>query len=495
MALTNDLLKQFAKASTTKKQASKESTVYGTMVEYNGTQYVQLDGSDLLTPASTTTNAKDGDRVTVLVKDHSAIVTGNLSSPSATDKEVKEVGSKISEFEIIIADKVSVEELEVERGRINSLVAEDVLIKNSLAASEALIDDLTAKNAEITGKLTAAEADIDNLSTNKLDASVADLTYATIEGLNATNADIYNLNATYGQFVDLTTDKFEAIDAEIKNLDVGGLTAEEAELLFANIEFTNIGDAAIENLFVKSGIIKDLIMSDGVVTGELTGVKINGDLITAGTLVADKLVIQGEDGLYYRLNTDGVTVEEQQTDYNSLNGKVILADSITASKIHVDDLHAFDATIGGFKITENSIYSGVKSSVNNTTSGSYLDDEGQFAIGDSANYLKYYKDTDGKHKLAISAANIVLSASNKSVEDYVDEQVDNVKIGARNMIISSTNLIFDSYYFSGELVATYDNVNTVSVISGVSGFYSGTRLGIKTGAAVAYNGSNRLSLG
>lgn len=463
MGLSNDLLLQFAKASTQKKQASKESTVYGTMVTYNDTQYVQLDGSDLLTPASSTTNAKDGDRVTVLIKDHSAVVTGNLSSPSATDKEVKEVGSKISEFEIVIADKVSADELEVERGRIDELVAEDVLIKNSLAASEALIDELTAKNVEITGKLDAAEADIDNLTTTKLDASVADLTYATIESLAATDANIYNLNATYGEFVDLTTDKFDAIDAEIKNLDVGGLTAEEAELMFANIEFTNIGDAAIENLFVKSGIIKDLIMSDGIVTGELTGVRINGDLITAGTLVADKLVIQGEDGLYYRLNTDGVSIEEEQNAYNSLNGSIILADSITASKIHVDDLFAFDATIGGFKITENSIYSGVKDSVDNTTRGSYLDSDGQFAIGDSNNYIKYYRDTNGNYRLAISAADLIFSANNKSLEQTIED----INLAGQNLIRNSKNMIFEDYYFDENEI--YDDETAAVVGKAVVG--------------------------
>lgn len=446
MAITYDLLAQFAKATTPKNEPKKETTAYGTYVKYNGADYVQLDGSDLLTPVSKTSNAKDGDRVTVTIKNHSAIMDGNLSSPSATDGEVKAIGSKISEFEIIVADKVTTQELEAERARIDGLIAEDVLIKNSLSASEALIDELTAKDVEITGKLDAAEADIDHLTTSKLDASVADLTYATIEGLNATNADIYNLNATYGEFVDLTTGRLEAVEAEIKDLDVGGLTAEEAELMFANIEFTNIGDAAIENLFVKSGIIKDLVMSDGIVTGELTGVRINGDLINAGTLVADKLVIQGEDGLYYRLNTDGVSVESEQTEYNSLNGSVILADSITASKIHVDDLYAFGATIGGFKITEDSIYSGVKDSVNNTTRGSYLDDDGQFAIGDSNNYIKYYRDANGVYRLAIAAADLIFSASNKTLE----EALEDINLAGQNLIRNSKNMIFEDYYFDAK---------------------------------------------
>ena len=44
-----------------------------------------------------------------------------------------------------------------------------------------------------------------------------------------------------------------------------------------------------------------------------------------GGLIADKLVVKGENGLYYKLNTDGVTTETEQTEYNSLNGSVITA--------------------------------------------------------------------------------------------------------------------------------------------------------------------------
>ena len=129
---------------------------------------------------------------------------------------------------------------------------------------------------------------------------------------------------------------------------------------------------------------------------------IKGDLIEGNTVVADKLVIKGEDGLYYRLNIDGVKIEAEQTEYNSLNGSIITAKSITATKISVDDLVAFDATIGGFNITSDSLYSGTKESVENTTTGIYLGNDGQISLGDSTNFLKYYKDTEGNFKLDIS---------------------------------------------------------------------------------------------
>lgn len=422
MALSSDLISQFVQITQEKKE-SKETTVYGTIVEYNGGKYVRLDGSELLTPISTTADALEGERVTVMIKDHTALVTGNISSPSARTDTVKEIGTKISEFEIVIADKVSTERLEAEIARIDTLVAENVTIKERLDANEANIKTLTADNATINGKLTAAEAEIETLKTTKLDAEVAEITYATITSLEATDAHINNLEAAYGEFQDLTTNRLTAAEASIKDLDANKLSATDADLKYANIDFANIDMAAVEKLFSESGIIRNLVVSSGQITGELVGVTIKGDLIEGGTIVADKLVVKGEDGLYYKLNTDGVSIESEQTEYNSLNGSVITAKSITATKISVDDLVAFDATIGGFNITESSLYSGVKSSVDNTTRGIYLDKEGQVAFGDANNFLKYFKDTDGKYKLEVSAQSIKFSASNKNLETALSETI------------------------------------------------------------------------
>lgn len=392
MSLSSDLVSQFAKIVKPEKKEQTETTVYGTVVVYEGATYVKLDGSDLMTPIETTTDVKSGERVTVMVKNHTAIVTGNLSSPAARTGDVKELGNKISEFEIVIADKVSVEQLEAEIARIDTLVAENVTIKERLTATEASIGSLEADNVVIHEKLTAHDASIENLEAKKIDAEVVEATYATIENLEATNATVNNLEATYGEFKDLATDKFTAIEADIDSLEVNKLSAEQADLKYANIEFTNIGKAAIENFYAKSGIIKDLVVGDTTVTGKLVGITIVGDLIEGGTIKADKLVVLGSDGLYYKLNTDGVSVSAEQTEYNSLNGSIITAKTITAEKINVHDLVAFDATIGGFHISDDSIYSGVKSSADNTTRGIFLGKAGELNVGDETNYLKYYRE-------------------------------------------------------------------------------------------------------
>lgn len=220
-----------------------------------------------------------------------------------------------------------------------------------------------------------------------------------------------------------------SINNELQNIYNNYLKSETADIKYANIDFSNIGKAAMEYFYAHSGLIKNVVVGDQQITGELIGVTIKGDLIEGNTIVADKLVIKGNDGLYYKLNTDGMGVEAEQTEYNSLNGSIIRAKSITATKIAVDDLVAFDATIAGFNITDEAIYSGVKESALNTTRGIYLGKDGQLAFGDSNNYLRFYKDSSGRYKLEISAESMNFSSTGASVEDTINDinnKVDSV---------------------------------------------------------------------
>lgn len=373
MSLSNELLMQFAKVTKDDKKEKKETTVYGTTVEQNGRIYVKLDGSELLTPVSKTADAKEGERVTVLIKNHNAIITGNSSSPAARSNDVIEANDKI-----------------------NELQADNVTINQALTAASASIENLQATNVKVQEKITANEA-------------------------------------------------------SIKKLDTEKLSAKDIEGKYANIDFTNIGKAAIEYFYTTSGLIENVVIGDGTITGNLVGVTISGDLIEGNTVKAEKLVIRGTDGLYYKLNTDGMTTEAEQTDENSLNGSVIKAQSITASKIAVDDLVAFDATIGGFKITEKSIYSGVKESVDNTTNGLYLDKDGQIAIGDGTNFIKYYKDAEGNYKLEISAESMSISTDVAALKSDVEALKEEIPTVLR--IESSRGTVFKNNQVSTVLSA------------------------------------------
>ena len=432
MKLSYDIISQFAKVINEDKGQKQgvETTVYGVVVsDGNGNKYVKLDGSDQLTPLSdderpsadsTTANANVGDRVAVSIKNHTATVTGNTTSPSVRSDDFNDLSDgveEIKQFDIVLAKRVQVND-----GYIKKLQTDKAEV-GDLSAATAKIAELEAKKAKVED-LTAAKAEIDDLKVKKLDAEVANIKYATVENLKATNVKVGDISGQQAKFEETTTNKFTAIDGNIKKLDTDKLSANDAAIKYAQIDFANIGKAAIEHFYATSGIIKDLVIGDTSITGKLVGVTIVGDLIEGGTVKADKLVIQGTDGLYYKLNTDGMKTTAEQTEYNSLNGSILMAKSVTAEKVNVHDLVAFDATIGGFNITDSAIYSGVKNNVNAGVRGTYIDKEGQIAFGDSNSYLKYYKDADGNWKLEVSASSVKFTTANKTLEDKLND-IDN----------------------------------------------------------------------
>lgn len=393
--LPTDLVKQFVKETNDSKTKKTSSTFYGTVSVLSDGIYVTMDGSTYPTPVSMATDAETGDRVLVEVVDHKARIIQILDK-SSSDK----VAEKIQN------DTTGVfKEIRVAKEYVDTLIASDITAK-SISADSATIKELEADNVTVKGKLEAAEGNITKLQTD------------TVE----------------------ITGKLTAAEANIENLEAKKIDTETANAKFANIDFSNIGKAAMEHFYANSGLIQNVVVGDQTITGNLVGVTISGDLIEGNTVVAEKLVIKGEDGLYYKLNTDGITTEAEQTNYNSLNGQVIRAKSITASKIAVEDLVAFDATIGGFSITDSSIYSGVKESVDNTTRGIYLDKTGQVAFGDSNSYIKYYKDSDGNYKLEIAAKSVKIGTSGTSVE----EAINTAQAKADSAIISSIEQFYHS---------------------------------------------------
>ena len=207
MGLSNDLISQFVKARNDTKKKKTEKTVYGEIKVQNGTNYVKLDGSDLLTPITTTSNVKAGDRVIVLIKNHSATVIGNTSSPSTTVSDVEGINNKITEFETAIGGKVDTDELNAQSARIDSLNSQVVIIQKDLFAVQGNIETLQADTSEVNEKLAANSADIETLKTTKLDISVAATTYATITNLEAANATISNLQSDYSNFKTLVNNK------------------------------------------------------------------------------------------------------------------------------------------------------------------------------------------------------------------------------------------------------------------------------------------------
>lgn len=455
MALSKNLISDFVKATTDDKKTAEETTLYGTIVEYNGSKYVRLDGSDMLTPYTATVAAKAGERVRVSVGKHSATVTGNVSSPAARTGDVEELGQKVDTFDAVVANKATIKDLEVERARVNDLVADNVVIKNQLTADSAEIKDLRADNVDIKGKLTARDAEIENLKANKIDAEVVSANYATIKNLEATQASVKELSANKANITDLTAatgriDKLESKDIETDKLiagkaDITDLTAATGRidnLESKNIETDNlvakkadIDLANVNNAWINKGVLKDgSIGSAAIHEGAVTNAKIadatieaakiksiNADSIVAGTIKTERLIITGPDGqdsIVKAINiANGVSEAE-------VNGQ-----KIQAASIDVVDLSAFQAKIAQFDMSQNAIYSG-KLAINDPTSGVYISTTG-FGLGDGS--LTSKKESpiqmyaDGVFKLKGKNSSLEFNP----VMDILDINVSNFRIGSK----------------------------------------------------------------
>lgn len=93
MDLSNNLVSQFVKITNDREKHTQQqqSKLFGTTVIYDDKQYVQIDGSDLLTPADSTVHIKDGERVTVTINNHTAIIDGNVTDISASNEHLERV--------------------------------------------------------------------------------------------------------------------------------------------------------------------------------------------------------------------------------------------------------------------------------------------------------------------------------------------------------------------------------------------------------------------
>lgn len=365
MALSHELISQFAKVVNSNKQQNTESTIYGTVVDQHGRKpgdvdtdgnkivideaggkYIKPDGSDQLIPitensddiiqGSTTTNTNYGDRATVLIKDHTATVTGNISSPATNNKEVE---TKISEFDIAVGDQI-----QANKGYFKDLVADKANIGN-LAAAIISVAELIAKDAEIE-KLVADKATIADLVAKKIDTDVVIADYATFKDLEATNAKVGSLDADI---------------ADINTLMFGSATGDVLQTTFANAVIALLGDAQI-----KSAMIANLDVS-----------KIN-----AGTINTNNIKMESEDGrlviagntiqIKDENNTVRVQIGKDASDDYSINiwdaeGNLILSEGGITDKaikeaIIRDDMVSDTANINAKKLDISSLFSEINDS-------------------------------------------------------------------------------------------------------------------------------------
>ena len=352
MSLSDDLVSRFAKITKDDKD-KHESTVYGTVVSRNDKLYVNIDGSDTITPIVSAAEIKAGERVTVLIKDHTATVLGNISNPSASTESVGKilddydvVIAKIGQFELVIAEKVDTEYLN---------------------AQVAVINDLIAGRATI-GELNAVKASIKDLNVSKLEADIARIDKAIIgkaeiKDLNAANAEINTLKANV---------------ANINTLIGGHLTMDNIQSLVLTSS-----KVTVDNAFIKDAMID----------------RVSASKINSGIINTNNVSIQSEDGSMLLQGTlqqfkdaaGNVRIQigkDANGDFTFVlygadgQGQIINQNGITSSAISdgliVDSMVSDNANISGDKLDINSVVTEINNGTETIKSSKiFLDEKNQ----------------------------------------------------------------------------------------------------------------------
>ena len=389
MGLSFDLISEFVKITNDKKESPKEGMVYATVVSGKGGKYVKIDGSDLLTPADTTTDIEDGERVTLLIKDHKAVITGNVTNPSASttkvDKvteSVNSVSDRVGTFELIVADKVDVKELEAYKATIEVLIA-----------GKATIEDLTVTNAKIEN-LEVKHAEIEDLVADK----------ATIEDLEAVNAVIEKLKVKDAEIENAVIDNLEATTAEIKILNAD--FAQIKTLVNGNLTSDNILAFKLtsEKVTVEDAFIKDA-MIDNISAGKINAGKINTNSVSIGSEDGGMLITGSTQQFTDKNGNVRIQIgKDASGDFTFIlygedgQGQLINQNGITASAISdgliVNDMVSDHAAISGGKLDISSVITEINSDNSTTIKSSkiYLNEQAQ-SLEVAFNSLKTQVDT------------------------------------------------------------------------------------------------------
>ena len=417
MDLSRNVIKRYVAVTSQEKVTSNSDTRYGTVVSEGDELFVMIDGSNILTPVSSTIDLREGDRVLVLVKNHEATVLGSPTSPTARLEELRALEKGVSEFEVILADKVGTGELVAMQALIEDLEAKDVEITGKLTANDAKIESLEAENVTINGKLEAYQADIEELDAKIIDSDEIAAKYATIESLKAVDADIDTLNADYGTFKQATVSKLDAYDATIEGLDatyatIDQLDAEKGRITDLEATRLKADDAVIKNLQADIADIDTLIFGSAsgttiqtsfanAVIAQLGNAQIksamidslSADKITAGDILTNNVRVLSEDGKLLISDetiqiSDDTRVRVQigkdaSNDY-SVNvwdaaGKLMfsaggITDAAIKSAIIRDDMVSETANIKASKLDISSLFSEINNSTETINSNKVLID-------------------------------------------------------------------------------------------------------------------------
>lgn len=293
MTLSDELVSELVKITNDRERSGDDNkVVYGTTVDDGTRQYVRIDGSGELTPVITTATIKAGDRVTVAIRNHTALVTGNVDDPSASSLKLEEV---------IV--------------RINS-IDEDI---NGIGI---VINDMTGEVEGIAAKVDGQGIEIDNLGTrignevanidvrmNEIEASVGEVS-ATVTDHGVIFAGLADGTTT----IDGACIKTGTIDADRINM-TGAITwndlSSDVQTDIESIEDTantanntaNSASSTASSAYNKATTAQNTAnntktLVNGLTITEGTKTYIDGEMIYSKSIYADRIHLGGQLDVY-----------------------------------------------------------------------------------------------------------------------------------------------------------------------------------------------------
>lgn len=270
--------------------------------------------------------------------------SGTTEAEVSLKEIVNTINSVANTLQNVRYNSVTTKTLEADAANIGLLKAEQADIKY------ATIQSLNATDAKITALDSAT------IKTDELYSKVADLDY-----IKSDHADIAVIKNTM-----ITTDTLKTEIAKIGYLttdeaDIRYLTVSTADTKFLHADMSDMDIAKIQTLFATAGIVSDMTIKDGHITGVLDSVTVNADSITTGTLSVDRLVIRGsEKSLVYELNNISGALQAKSVD--TLNGEILTQRTITADKLVAKSITSNEIKAG--TITSDEIAAGTIKAAN-----------------------------------------------------------------------------------------------------------------------------------
>ena len=168
----------------------------------------------------------------------------------------------------------------------------------------------TGPNTQNLDRLYAQLVLIDHAMINKLDVDTAKITYATIDNLNALKAEIEQLDVTELTARVAKIEKAYITDAEVKTLlagyaTIGNLNATNAQITSLSGKFAAFEKTTTEELVAAKGWLLEGSIGDAQIS------RVSANKLTAGTIDTAIITVAGSDG-HLRISDNTIQIKDLQ---------------------------------------------------------------------------------------------------------------------------------------------------------------------------------------